>query len=351
MIRFLSKPFTSELAIDLGTANTVIYERGQGIVLNEPSVVACRLENGYPINGPTLAYGGIAKLMLGRTPSTVSAVRPIREGVISDFTFASKMLRRFFEEIAADSYFKFRSRVVACVPTGSTKVERRAIREALQAAGAQRVHVINKLLAAAIGADQPVLEAYGSAILDVGAGTSEIGVCSLGDLVCSDSIRVGGDTLDEMIMAHIAKTRGMTIGPNTAEMIKKEIADPYLDTSPREIEAAGIDRKEGRPRTFSISGEEVAEALHEPIGQIVGMVKKVLERVPPELSEDIADKGILLTGGGALLKNLNRIIQEEIGIPIVIADDPLGCTARGAGKILESSYRKVSFLNEGVEKQ
>lgn len=346
MIRFLSKPHSSELAIDLGTANTLIYERGRGIVLDEPSVVACRLENGYPSNGPTLAYGSIAKLMLGRTPSSVTAVRPVREGVISDFNFASKMLRRFLEEIASDSYFKFRPRVVACVPTGSTKVERRAIREVLQAAGARRVHVIDKVLAAAIGADQPVLEANGSVVLDVGAGTSEIGVCSLGGLVCSNSIRVGGDTLDEMIMAQISRTRGMTIGPNTAETIKKEIANPYLEIDHREIEVAGIDKKEGRPRTFSISGEEIAGALHEPIGRIVDMVKKVLERTPPELSEDIADRGIILTGGGALLKNLDRIIQNEIGIRIVIADDPLGCTARGAGKILESNCRLKDLILE-----
>ena len=336
MFGFLSGYFNNDLAIDLGTANTLIYFRGRGIVLDEPSVVAIRQEGGPQGKKVIQEVGLAAKQMLGRTPGNITAIRPMKDGVIADFIITEQMIKVFIKRVHDNKLFSPSPRIIICVPCGSTQVERRAIRDAAIGAGASRVYLIEEPMAAAIGAGLPVGEATGSMVVDIGGGTTEVGVISLGGLVYKGSVRVGGDKFDEAIINYIRRNYGMLIGETTAEQIKKEIGSAFPGSEVREKEVKGRNLAEGIPRSFTISSNEILEALTEPLNSIVGAVKSALEQTPPELGADIADNGMVLTGGGALLRNLDRLLMEETGIPVVTADDPLTCVARGCGKALES---------------
>ncbi len=325
--------FSNDLSIDLGTANTLIYVKGKGIVLDEPSVVAIR--DGGAGNRQIVAVGSDAKRMLGRTPGNISAIRPMKDGVIADFMVTEKMLQYFIRKIHSTRFLRPSPRVLVCVPCGSTQVERRAIRESAAGAGAREVYLIEEPMAAAIGAGMPVSEASGSMVVDIGGGTTEVATLSLNGIVYSDSVKVGGDKLDEAIIAYVRKTYGMLIGEATAERIKMEIATAYPEEDPKEIEVRGRNLAEGVPRSFIINSSETLDALQQPLQQIITAVRTALEHTPPELGADIAERGIVLTGGGALLRNLNRLIAEETGIPCIVADDPLTCVARGGGRALE----------------
>jgi rod shape-determining protein MreB len=329
--------FSYDISIDLGTANTLIYVRGEGIVLNEPSVVAIR-EEGGPNNPKRIAAVGIeAKRMLGRTPGNISAIRPMKDGVIANFTITEKMLQHFIRKVHETKFkfFKPSPRVLICVPCGATQVERRAIRESAQGAGAREVYLIEEPMAAAIGAGMPISEASGSMILDIGGGTTEIAVLSLNGIVYSNSVRIGGDRFDEAIVNYVRRNYGTLIGESTAERIKHEIGTAYPSTEVREIEVRGRNLAEGIPRTFTLNSNEILEALQEPLSGIVAAVKSALEQTPPELGADIAERGMVLTGGGALLHDLDRLLMEETGLPVIIAEDPLTCVARGGGRALE----------------
>ncbi len=326
--------FSNDLSIDLGTANTLIYIPGQGIVLNEPSVVAIkedRLRGGKTI----AAVGTDAKMMLGRTPGNITAIRPLKDGVIADFAVTERMLRFFIEKVHESKLFRPSPRILICVPCGSTQVERRAIRESAAMAGAREVYLIEEPMSAAVGAGLPVDEAHGSMVLDIGGGTSEVAVISLNGIVYSASVRIGGDRFDEAIINYVRRNYGTLIGEATAERIKKEIGTAYPGSDVREIQITGRNLAEGVPRSFTLNSNEVLEALQEPLSGIVGSVKVALEQTPPELGADVADRGIVLTGGGALLKDIDRLISEETGLPVYIADDPLTCVARGGGMVLE----------------
>jgi rod shape-determining protein MreB len=325
--------FSNDLSIDLGTANTLIYVKGRGIVLNEPSVVAIR--DGGAGNRQIVAVGSDAKRMLGRTPGNIAAIRPLKDGVIADFMVTEKMLQHFIRKIHTSRFFRPSPRVLVCVPCGSTQVERRAIRESAAGAGAREVYLIEEPMAAAIGANLPVSDAAGSMVVDIGGGTTEVATLSLNGIVYSDSVKVGGDKFDEALIAYVRKTYGMLIGESTAERIKMEIGTAYPEAEVREVEVRGRNLAEGVPRSFIISSTETLEALQQPLQQIISAVRTALERTPPELGADIAERGIVLTGGGALLHNLHRLIAEETGIPCVVADEPLTCVARGGGRALE----------------
>ncbi len=332
MFRFITAYFSNDLAIDLGTANTLIYLKGKGIVLNEPSVVAIqndRLNHKESI----LAVGSDAKKMLGRTPGTIEAKRPMKDGVIADFTVTEMMIKHFIKKVNT-SKLAASPRVVICVPCGSTQVERRAIREAALAAGASTVALIEEPMAAAIGAGLPIEEPTGSMAVDIGGGTTEVGVVSLSGVVYSHSIRVGGDAFDDAIINYIRRNYGMLIGEATAEEIKKTIGTAFPGDV-QEIEVKGRNLAEGIPRSFTVSSNEILEALSEPLNQIVQAVKIALEQTPPELGADIADRGLILTGGGALLQDIDRLLSEETGLPVFIAEDPLKCVAMGSGKALD----------------
>ncbi|HKC54139.1 MAG TPA: rod shape-determining protein [Burkholderiales bacterium] len=335
MFGFLRGYFSDDMAIDLGTANTLIYVRGKGIVLDEPSVVAIRQEGGPNSKKTIQAVGKEAKMMLGKTPGNITAIRPMKDGVIADFTVTEQMLKQFIKKVHQSRLFAPSPRIIICVPCGSTQVERRAIREAAIEAGASQVFLIEEPMAAAIGADLPVAEATGSMVVDVGGGTTEVGVISLGGMVYSGSVRVGGDKFDEAIINYIRRNYGMLIGETTAETVKKEIGSAFPGSEVREMEVKGRNLAEGIPRSFTISSNEILEALTEPLNQIVGAVKSALEQTPPELGADIAEKGMVLTGGGALLRDLDRLLMEETGLPVIVADDPLTCVVRGSGKALE----------------
>ncbi len=328
--------FSNDLSIDLGTANTLIYTRGQGIVLNEPSVVAIRQDRGQGGPKSIAAVGNEAKRMLGRTPGNIVAIRPLKDGVIADFTVTEKMLQYFINKVHQSKWF-FRPspRVLVCVPCGSTQVERRAIKESAAGAGAREVYLIEEPMAAAIGAGLPVDLAQGSMVLDIGGGTSEVAVISLNGIVYSASVRIGGDRFDEAIINYVRRNYGTLIGEATAERIKHEIGSAYPGNEVREVEVKGRNLTEGVPRSFTLNSNEILEALQEPLSGIVGAVKTALEQTPPELGADVAERGIVLTGGGALLRDLDRLLMEETGLPVVIADDPLTCVARGGGKALE----------------
>src|SRR6476660_3168927 len=327
--------FSSDLAIDLGTANTLIYVRGKGIVLDEPSVVAIRQEGGPNGKKVIQEVGLAAKQMLGRTPGNITAIRPMKDGVIADFTVTEQMLKQFIKKVLDSRLFSPSPRIVICVPCGSTQVERRAIRESAYGAGARKVELIEEPMAAAIGADLPVEEATGSMVVDIGGGTTEVGVISLGGIVYSGSVRVGGDKFDEAIINYIRRNYGMLIGETTAEEIKKEIGSAFPGSEVREKEVKGRNLAEGIPRSFTISSNEILEALTEPLNSIVSAVKSALEQTPPELGADIAEKGMVLTGGGALLRDIDRLLMEETGLPVIVAEDPLTCVVRGSGKALE----------------
>ncbi len=335
MFGFLRAYFSDDLAIDLGTANTLIYMRGKGIVLDEPSVVAIREEGGPNGKKTILQVGREAKLMLGKAPGNIEVIRPMKDGVIANFTVTEQMIKQFIRRVHTSRLLSPSPRIIICVPSGSTQVERRAIREAAQGAGASQVFLIEEPMAAAIGADLPVAEATGSMVVDIGGGTTEVGVISLGGMVYSGSVRVGGDKFDEAIVNYIRRNYGMLIGDATAEQIKKQIGSAFPGSEVREIEVRGRNLAEGIPRSFTISSNEILEALTEPLNQIVSAVKIALEQTPPELGADIADKGLVLTGGGALLRDIDRLFMEESGLPVVIADDPLTCVVRGSGRALE----------------
>jgi rod shape-determining protein MreB len=347
MFGFLSSYFNDDLAIDLGTANTLIYMRGKGVVLDEPSVVAIRQEGGPNGKKVIQEVGIAAKQMLGRTPGNITAIRPMKDGVIADFTVTEQMLKHFIKKVHNSRIFKPSPRMIICVPCGSTQVERRAIRESALGAGASSVFLIEEPMAAAIGADLPVGEATGSMVVDIGGGTTEVGVISLGGLVYKGSVRIGGDKFDEAIINYIRRNYGMLIGETTAELIKKEIGSAFPGSEVREKEVKGRNLAEGIPRSFTISSNEILEALTEPLNQIVSAVKSALEQTPPELAADIAEKGMVLTGGGALLRDIDRLLMEETGLPVIIADAPLTSVVRGSGMALEKIERLGSiFTND-----
>ena len=327
--------FSNDLAIDLGTANTLIYMRDKGIVLDEPSVVAIRQEGGPNGKKTILAVGKEAKQMLGRVPGNIEAIRPMKDGVIADFTITEQMLKQFIKMVHETKLLKPSPRIIICVPCGSTQVERRAIRESALGAGASQVYLIEEPMAAAIGAGLPVSEASGSMVVDIGGGTTEVGVMSLGGMVYKGSIRVGGDKFDEAIINYIRRNYGMLIGEQTSEAIKKTIGSAFPGSEVKDMEIRGRNLSEGIPRSFTVTSNEILEALTDPLNQIVTAVKVALEQTPPELAADIADRGMMLTGGGALLRDLDRLLLEETGLPVHVAEDPLTCVARGSGMALE----------------
>ena len=324
--------FSNDLSIDLGTANTLIYVRGKGIVLDEPSVVAIRMHNGQKI---IEAVGSDAKRMLGRTPGNIAAIRPMKDGVIADFQVTEKMLQAFITRAHENTMIRPSPRVLICVPCKSTQVERRAIRESAYGAGARDVRLIEEPMAAAIGAGMKVDEASGSMVVDIGGGTTEIAIISLNGIVYSESVRVGGDRFDEAIVSYVRKKFGSLIGDATAERIKMEIGNAFAGGESYEIDVRGRNLAEGIPRSFKLTTDDVLEALQEPLSNIVSAVKSALEQSPPELAADISEKGIMLTGGGALLRNIDKLIESETGLPVYIAEDPLTCVARGGGMALE----------------
>ena len=306
MFGFLRRYFSHDLAIDLGTSNTLIYMRGKGIVLDEPSVVAIRQEGGPSGKKTILAAGKEAKQMLGKVPGNIEAIRPMKDGVIADFNITEQMIKQFIRMVHAPRMFAPSPRIIICVPCGSTQVERRAIKEAAHSAGASQVYLIEEPMAAATGAGMPVSEATGSMVVDIGGGTTEVGVISLGGIVYKGSVRVGGDKFDEAIVNYIRRNYGMLIGEPTAEAIKKEIGSAFPGSEVREMDVKGRNMSEGIPRSFTISSNEILEALTDPLNQIVSAVKIALEQTPPELGADIAERGIMLAGGGALLRDLAR---------------------------------------------
>jgi len=334
MFKKIRGMFSNDLAIDLGTANTLIYMPGQGIVLDEPSVVAIK-EDKVRGTKTIAAVGSDAKLMLGRTPGNITAIRPLKDGVIADFAVTERMLREFIHKVHENKFLRPSPRILICVPCGSTQVERRAIRESASMAGAREVYLIDEPMSAAVGAGLPVDEAQGSMVLDIGGGTSEVAIISLSGIVYSASVRIGGDRFDEEIINYVRRNYGTLIGEATAERIKKEIGTAYPGSEILEIEVKGRNLSEGVPRSFTLNSNEILEALQGALAGIVSAVKTALEQTPPELGSDVATRGIVLTGGGALLKDIDRLISEETGLPVYIAEDPLTCVARGGGMILE----------------
>ena len=322
-----------DMAIDLGTANTLVYVKGRGIVLNEPSVVAMVKSRG---KSKVLAVGDEAKQMLGRTPGNIEAIRPLRDGVIADFKVAEEMISHFIKKVHNRRSFA-RPQMIVSVPTGSTEVERRAIEDSAESAGARRVFLIEEPMAAAIGAGLPVTEATGSMVVDIGGGTTEVAVLSLGGIVYSRSVRVGGDKMDEAIISYIRRNSNLLVGEGSAERIKKQIGSACSpsDGDGKEMEIKGRDLLNGVPKELLINQRQIAESLAEPVGAIIEAVKVALEQTPPELAADIADKGIVLTGGGALLGNLDFVLRHATGLAVSIADEPLSCVALGTGRCLE----------------
>jgi rod shape-determining protein MreB len=330
--------FSNDLAIDLGTANTLVYAKGKGIVVSEPSVVAV-LKDG---RGPdkVRAVGKAAKEMLGRTPGNIVAIRPMKDGVIADFEVTEAMLRYFIERVHNRSSTLVRPRIVIAVPSGITSVEQRAVRESALSAGAREVFLIEEPMAAAIGAGLPVTEPSGNMIVDIGGGTTEVAVISLSGIVYSNSTRVGGDKMDEAIINYVKRKYNLLIGERTAELIKVSIGTAYPTGEVRSMEVKGRDLVGGVPKTLEIKSDEVLEALQEPINAIVESVKLALERTPPELAADIVDKGIVMTGGGALLANLDILLREATGLPVMLAEDPLTAVANGVGRCLDGALLK-----------
>ena len=326
----LTQIWSTDMAIDLGTANTLVYVKGQGIVLNEPSVVAIIDDKGKK---SVLAVGDEAKTMLGRTPGNISAVRPLRDGVIADFVVTEEMIKHFIKKVHKKRAFA-NPRVIIAVPTGSTPVERKAIQDSAMAAGARKVQLIEESIAAAIGAGLPISDATGSMVVDIGGGTTEIAIMSLGGVVYANSMRVAGDAMDKSIIAYMRKQFNLLVGEASAEKIKKEIGTA-LPTSGSTYLMKGRDIRSGTPKEIALKEEDTAEALRPVLNQIVAGIKDALEKTPPELSADLVDMGLVLTGGGALLKNIDKLITKETGLPVVIAEDPLSCVVLGTGKTLE----------------
>jgi rod shape-determining protein MreB len=334
--------FSADMAVDLGTANTLVYVKGRGIVLNEPSVVAIANVKG---RRQVLAVGDEAKMMLGRTPGNIQAIRPMRDGVIADFEVAEEMIKHFIRRVHNRRSFAS-PQIIICVPSGSTAVERRALQESAESAGARRVYLIEEPVAAAIGAGLPVTEPTGSMVVDIGGGTTEVAVLSLGGVVYARSVRVGGDKMDEAIINYTRRRHNLLVGESTAERIKKEIGSACApeDGDGRRIEVRGRDLSQGVPKEIILSERQISECLAEPVGAIVEAVKVALEHTAPELAADLADKGIVLTGGGALLSNLDVVLRHATGLPVVIADDPLCCVALGTGRALEQMKLLESTL-------
>jgi rod shape-determining protein MreB and related proteins len=335
------KFMSHDMAIDLGTANTVVYLRGRGIVLNEPSVVAIETINGVR---KVKAVGDDAKLMMGKTPGSIEAIRPLRDGVIADIDVAEQMIKHFIHKVHGQRRFPRWPEIVICVPSGSTSVERRAIRDAASNAGASQVWLIEEPMAAAIGANMPVTEPIGSMVVDIGGGTTEVAVLSLRGLAYTTSVRVGGDKMDEAIASYVRRNHNLLIGEATAERIKKEVgtAKPPVDGICKTIHIKGRDLVNGVPKEIEINQGQIAEALSEPVGTIIEGVRIALENTAPELAADIVDQGIVITGGGALLEGLDEVLRDETGLPVTVAEDPLTCVALGTGRALEDPvYRGV----------
>ena len=341
MFKRLRGMFSTDLSIDLGTANTLIYVKERGIILDEPSVVAIRMHNGQK---SIEAVGKEAKRMLGRTPGNIQAIRPLKDGVIADFQVTEKMLQHFIAKVHESKFIRPSPRVLICVPCMSTQVERRAIRESALSAGAREVKLIEEPMAAAIGAGLQVDEATGCMVVDIGGGTTEIAIISLNGVVYRDSIRIGGDRFDEAIISYVRRKYGSLIGDSTAERIKQEVGCAFKSDELREIDVRGRHLAEGVPRSFTLTNDEIQSALEEPLDAMMRSVKLALEQSPPELAADIAETGIVLTGGGALLTDLDKRISNETGLPVIVAEDPLTCVARGGGKALELMDRHVLDL-------
>ena len=333
--------WSTDMAIDLGTANTLVFVKNEGIVLNEPSVVAIIEERGKK---SVLAVGDEAKTMLGRTPGNISAVRPLRDGVIADFIVTEEMIKHFIKKVHKKKAFA-NPRILICVPTGSTPVERKAIQDSALAAGARRVQLIEEPIAAAIGANLPISEATGSMVIDIGGGTTEIAVMSLGGVVYSNSLRVAGDSMDQALINYMRKEYNLMIGDSSAEKIKKEIGTA-LPTSANTYLMKGRDIRSGTPKEVNITEEDTSEALNPILREMINGIKDALENTPPELSADLVDMGLTLTGGGALLKNIDKRFSKETGLPVYVADDPLACVAIGTGKALDQEETFSSILSE-----
>ena len=337
----LAEIWSTDMAIDLGTANTLVVLKGQGVVLNEPSVVAVVDEKGKK---SVIAVGDEAKTMLGRTPGNIQAIRPLKNGVIADFIVTEEMIKHFIKKVHNKKSFA-NPRILICVPTGSTPVERKAIQDAALAAGARRVQLIEEPIAAAIGANLPIQEATGSMVVDIGGGTTEIAVMSLGGVVYSNSMRIAGDSMDQALIHYMRKKFNLLIGDATAEKLKKEIGTA-IATSNNTYQVKGRDIRSGTPKEISLKEEDTAEALAQTLSEIMAGIKDDLENTPPELSADLVDMGLTLTGGGALLKNMDKFIAKETGLPVQIADDPLACVAIGTGKALEQEEIFSTILSE-----
>jgi len=339
--------FSTDLAIDLGTANTLIYAKGRDIVLNEPSVVAYSVRNGRKV---VHAVGEDARMMLGRTPGNIEAIRPMKDGVIADFEVAEAMIKHFIQKVNKKKPRWLGTKVVICVPAGATAVEKRAIYQSAQQAGASKVYIVYEPMAAALGAGLPIHEPSGSMVVDIGGGTTEIAVLSLDGMVYSRSVRVGGDKMDDAIIQYVRRTTNLLLGEMSAERVKKEIGTAMTpeDGEGMTVQIKGRDLMNGVPREIAINEAMIAESLEEPVEQIVEAVKLALEATPPELAADIVDKGIMLTGGGALLRNLDIELRERTGLPVSIADDPLSCVVRGSGTVVENLKKWKIVLEAGV---
>ncbi len=324
--------FSQDMAIDLGTANTLVYVKGRGVVCNEPSVVA--LQHDRKGNKKVLAVGTPAKAMLGRCPSDIQAVRPLKDGVIADFEVTEAMLRYFIERVNGRRSF-VSPRMVVCIPYGTTEVEKRAVRESAESAGARQVYLIEEPIAAAIGADLPITEPSGNMIVDIGGGTTEVAVIAMSGIVYSRSIKVGGDHMDDAIAQYIRRRHDLLIGPRTAEAVKLRLGNAAYDGTTAEMQVKGRDLVRGFPRVVTITSDEVREALEEPVHLIVDAVRSSLERTPPELVSDIVDRGIIMTGGGSLLRRMDTAISQATGLPVIVAEDPLSAVVKGSGRALE----------------
>lgn len=346
MFKYLRGKFSTDLSIDLGTANTLIFAPDKGIVLNEPSVVAIRQGSSDTLGQKhVVAVGTDAKVMLGRTPSNISAIRPMKDGVIADFSITEKMLQYFINKVHENRFLRPSPRVLVSVPCGSTQVERRAIKESAISAGAREVFLLEEPMAAAMGAGMPVEEARGSMVVDIGGGTTEVAIISLNGIVYAASVRIGGDRFDEAIVNYVRRNYGIMIGESTAERIKHEIGLAFPTNQMLQMDVRGRNLAEGIPRSFTITSNEILEALQEPLAGILGAVRAALEQAPPELAADIGERGMILTGGGACLRNIDRLLMEETGLPVIIAEEPLTCVARGGGRALQMiDLANVDFL-------
>ena len=330
MLQYILGLFSSDLAIDLGTANILVYEPGRGVIINEPSVVAVRNDE----TREPVAVGHRAKEMIGKTPEHIEAIRPIKDGVIADLATTEAMLKYFIKK-AHNRRSLVRPRIVICIPSGVTDVERRGVEESARSAGAREVYLVEEPIAAAIGADMPIREPSGNMVVDIGGGTTEVAIISLSGIVYAKSVRIAGDKMDEAIVNYIKRKYSILIGETTAERIKIELGEAYPSSEERSMEIKGRDLVRGVPRTITINSTEIRETLLEPIKAIIDAIKTALERTPPELASDIYDQGIVITGGGALLHNLDILIEKETGLPVHKADDPLSCVVMGSGKILD----------------